>query len=78
MHIILGEDISDTLIEIDICVDWSKSQYERKKLCLSSAISRVVDQCFQTIFAKTGIEGRDLFRRITGINNVTRFERTTA
>ena len=78
MHIIVGEDISDTLIEIDICVNWSKSQYERKKLCLSLAISEVFNQCYQTLFGKSGIEGRDLFRRITGINNVTRFERTTA
>ena len=41
VHICFGEDISQTLIDIDIAADPKGSKYERQKLCLPVAIRTV-------------------------------------
>ena len=76
VHIILGEDISETYIEIEN-YDY-KVGYETKKMCLPDAIRTVADQCVEACAFKTLIEGGQLFTKITGIKNVTKFQRTTA
>ena len=42
VHICFGEDISETLIEIDVASDPKSSEYERQKLCLPEAIRTVM------------------------------------
>ena len=75
VHICFGEDISQTLIEIDIASDPKGSKYERKKLCLPEAMRIVIEQLIKSGFAKCFIDFLKAFRDITGMTHITKSEK---